>query len=350
MHVSLIFFFFSFSLHSFDISVFEIKNSCEGLLLHGLNIIFYFVRHIFSNSADSQNPNNNNVQNSKWIKKKSDFFVQKLLTSDLLSYWFSLIQVWAILAIFFFFFSETKWEHPCLCIQEHCVGEMTLVLSSSSWLITVGFHQEFLGIFFHLSFLQLSEVCQYHTLKNKPMLWSSHLQTLLLVLCIWMCGTTCPYMVRMNTGQLNALLIVFFETVVPAASPSFWSSPWVGPGSKKTFDNNFSPLSENLRGAPGHVRFMVKLCLFLLPWTTHLSNSGGVWYSALPEGARLSNYWIMSDGVFQVFINYFVVYVPERNSWECICWVLFFNFNFILWNLILANLIGFAAAHTHIPK
>ncbi len=63
--------------------------------------------------------------------------------------------------------------------------------------------------------------------------------------------------------RLSALLIVFFETILHANSRSFWSSPQVILGSWTTLlIIIFTPLSENLRGAPGRGRFMVKLCSF----------------------------------------------------------------------------------------
>ena len=63
--------------------------------------------------------------------------------------------------------------------------------------------------------------------------------------------------------RLSALLIVFFETIVPANSRFFWRSPKLVPGSWTTLlIILFTLLSEILRGAPGRGQFMVKLCYF----------------------------------------------------------------------------------------
>ena len=55
--------------------------------------------------------------------------------------------------------------------------------------------------------------------------------------------------------RLSALLIVFFETIVPANSRSFWS--W-----SLALGQLFLSTPEILRGAPGRGRFMVKWCSF----------------------------------------------------------------------------------------
>src|SRR4029434_7351955 len=56
--------------------------------------------------------------------------------------------------------------------------------------------------------------------------------------------------------RLSALLIVFFETIVPANSMSFLGS-WT-----TLLIIIFTPLSDILHGAPGRGQFMVKLCSF----------------------------------------------------------------------------------------
>ena len=87
---------------------------------------------------------------------------------------------WAILAALFSF-SETNWEFPWL---------FTFLLKCPP-----SFHLHHPGrwqqifiknvscTFFHSSFLQLCEVCQYRMLKSSPTPWCSHLQTSLLGWC-----------------------------------------------------------------------------------------------------------------------------------------------------------------------